>query len=115
MRSPRVNWIQPTSSIPCEAKVLKIDLRNKTVTVGHGLDQHIHEIHYDQIVLALGSATKFFNLPGVEEHALTMKTLTDAVKLRNHLIAVLEEMDTKCAQDERHNLLSVIVAGAGFA
>jgi NADH:ubiquinone reductase (H+-translocating) len=98
-----------------EAKVLKIDLRNKTVAVEHGVNQHTHELHYDQIVLALGSATQFFNLPGVEEHALTMKTLTDAVKLRNHLIAVLEETDTQCAQAERHNLLSVIVAGAGFA
>ena len=44
-----------------------------------------------------------------------MKTLTDAVKLRNHLIAVMEETDTKCTQDGRHDLLSVTVAGAGFA
>jgi NADH:ubiquinone reductase (H+-translocating) len=98
-----------------EGKALKIDLHNKTVTVEHGFDEHTHELHYDQIVLALGSTNQFFNLPGVEEHALTMKTLTDAVTLRNHLIAVLEETDTKCAQDERHDLLSVIVAGAGFA
>ncbi len=98
-----------------EATVLNIDLYKKTVTVEHGFDEHTHELHYDQIILALGSTTQFFNLPGVEEHALTMKTLSDAVKLRNHLIALLEETDTKCAQEERHDLLSVIVAGAGFA
>ena len=44
-----------------------------------------------------------------------MKSLTDAVKLRDHLIAVLEETDTKCAGGDRRKLLSVIVAGAGFA
>jgi NADH dehydrogenase len=98
-----------------EARALKIDLHNKTVTVEHGFDEHTHELHYDQIILALGSTTQFFDLPGVEEHALTMKTLTDAVKLRNHLIAVMEETDTKCTQDGRHDLLSVTVAGAGFA
>jgi NADH:ubiquinone reductase (H+-translocating) len=98
-----------------EATVLKIDLNKKAVTVEHGFDEHTHELHYDQIILALGSTTQFFSLPGVEEHALTMKTLADAVKLRNHLIAVLEETDTKCAKDKRHDLLSVIVAGAGFA
>jgi NADH dehydrogenase len=98
-----------------EATALKIDLHNKTVTVEHGVDEHTHELHYDQIILALGSTNQFFDLPGVEEHALTMKTLTDAVKLRNHLIAVLEETDTKCTQNGRRDLLSVIVAGAGFA
>jgi NADH:ubiquinone reductase (H+-translocating) len=98
-----------------EAEALEIDLHNKTVIIEHGFDEHTHELHYDQIILALGSTTQFFGLPGVEEHALTMKTLNDAVKLRNHLIAALEETDTKCAQDERRNLLSVVVAGAGFA
>jgi NADH dehydrogenase len=44
-----------------------------------------------------------------------MKSLTDAVKLRNHLIGVLEEMDTECARDGRHGPLSITVAGAGFA
>lgn len=98
-----------------EGRVLKIDLHNKKVTVEHGFDEHSHELPYDQIILALGSTTQFFNLPGVEEHALTMKTLTDAVRLRNHLIGVLEETDTQCARDDRHGPLSVIVAGAGFA
>lgn len=98
-----------------EATALKIDLRNKTVTIEHGVDEHTHELGYDQIILALGSTTQFFDLPGVEEHALTMKSLIDAVRLRDHLIALMEETDTKCAGGEQRDLLSVIVAGAGFA
>ena len=97
-----------------EAKALKIDLHNRMVTIEHGSDEHTHELNYDQIILALGSTPQFFDLPGVEEYALTMRSLTDAVKLRDHLIAVLEETDTKCAGDDRRDL-SVIVAGGGFA
>ena len=98
-----------------EGQVQKIDLVERRITVEHGFDGHVHELPFDQIVLALGSTTQFFNLPGVEENALTMKSLSDAVKLRNRLIAILEEADTECSANARRDLLSVTVAGAGFA
>src|SRR5690349_3792284 len=75
----------------------QIDIENKRVTVSHGFDRHSHELEYDHLVFALGSVTNFFGLPGVAEHALTMKSLGDAVQLRNRLIAHLEEADTGCA------------------
>ncbi len=98
-----------------EGQVLEIDLRGRRVVVGHGFDGHAHVIAFDQIVLSLGSTTQFFGLPGVEENALTMKSLSDAVRLRNRLIAVLEAADTECSLTERRELLSVAIAGAGFA
>lgn len=98
-----------------EGQVRELDLRSRRVVVSHGIDEHSHEIEYDQVVLALGSVTQFFGLPGVEENALTMKSLSDAVQLRNRLIAILEAADTECSAHERQSLLSVAVAGAGFA
>ena len=98
-----------------EGQVQEIDLETRRVLVSHGFDGHTHEIVFDQIVLALGSTTQFFGLPGVEENALTMKSLSDAVRLRNRLIAILEAADTECSLSERRALLSVAVAGAGFA
>jgi NADH dehydrogenase len=98
-----------------EGQVRGIDLHERKVIVEHGFDGHTHELEFDQIVLALGSTTQFFGLPGVEENALTMKSLSDAVKLRNRLIAILEEADTECCGESRLALLSVTVAGAGFA
>ena len=98
-----------------EGEVQEIDLERRRVLVGHGFDGHSHVLEFDQIVLSLGSTTQFFGLPGVEDHALTMKSLSDAVKLRNRLIALLEAADTECWQTERRELLSVAVAGAGFA
>jgi NADH:ubiquinone reductase (H+-translocating) len=92
-----------------------IDISNKRVTVSHGFDRHSHELEYDHLVLGLGSVTNFFNLPGVAERALTMKSLGDAIQLRNRLIAHLEEADTECAGAQRSPLLTFVVAGGGFA
>ena len=44
-------------------------------------DCHTHELRYDHLVVALGSITNFYGLPGLEQHALTMKTLGDAIHL----------------------------------
>src|SRR5918997_3011550 len=52
-----------------------IDLPNRRVGVSHGREEHRHELEYDHLVLALGSVTNFYGLPGLEECALTMKTL----------------------------------------
>src|ERR1700739_2727595 len=70
---------------------------------------------YDPLVIGLGSITNFFNLPGLEERALTMKSLGDAIHLRNRLIAHLEEADTECCAALRRPLLTFVVAGGGFA
>ena len=93
----------------------KIDIESKRVTVSHGFERHSHELDYDHLVLALGSVTNFFKLPGVAERALTMKSLGDAIQLRNRLIAHLEEADSECAQADRSSLLTFVVAGGGFA
>ncbi|MGE3525537.1 MAG: NAD(P)/FAD-dependent oxidoreductase, partial [Gemmatimonadales bacterium] len=78
-------------------------------------DGHGHELPYDHLVVALGSVTNFFGIPGLREHALTMKTLGDALALRNHVIERLEEADTECAGARREELLTFTVAGGGFA
>ena len=98
-----------------EGDVAYIDLPNKCVGVSHGYEPHQHALPYDHLVLALGSITNFFNLPGLEDHALTMKSLGDAIQVRNRLIANLEEASPECAVQERAPLLSVVVAGGGFA
>jgi NADH:ubiquinone reductase (H+-translocating) len=92
-----------------------VDLPRRRVTVSHGAEHHSHELEYDHLVIALGSITNFFNLPGLEERALTMKSLGDAIYLRNKLIAHLEEADFECCARERKELLTFVVAGGGFA
>jgi NADH dehydrogenase len=92
-----------------------IDLPGRKVVVSHGAEHHSHELKYDHLVMALGSITNFFNLPGLQERAVTMKSLGDAIYLRNKLIAHLEEADFECCALERQELLTFVVAGGGFA
>ena len=92
-----------------------IDLANKRVGLSHGHEEHCHSLQYDHLVLALGSTTNFFNLPGLADRALTMKSLDDAIVLRNRLIANLEEADFECCAPLRAPLLNFVVAGGGFA
>ncbi len=98
-----------------DGEIKSIDLKEKRVVVAHGDDNHDHQLSYDYLVLALGSITNFYSLPGLADHAITMKSLSDAVRLRNHLIKNLEEADFECCGAARGKLLTVVVAGGGFA
>lgn len=98
-----------------DGDVESIDLAARRVGVSHGAEHHHHELDYDHLVLALGSITNFYNLPGLAERALTMKTLGDAIHLRNQLIQNLEEADFECCPKTREPLLNFVVAGGGFA
>jgi NADH dehydrogenase len=99
-----------------DGEVKSIDLENRRVKVSHGIDAgHPHELGYDHLVLALGSVTNFYGIPGLQERALTMKSLADAVYLRNRLIEHLEEADFECCGALRQPLLTFVVAGGGFA
>jgi len=72
-------------------EVQRMDIERGSVVVSHGFDHHHHTLEFDFLVLALGSVTNHYGLSGLQEHALTMRTLGDAIRLRNHLIAHLEE------------------------
>jgi NADH dehydrogenase len=65
-------------------------------------------------VLALGSSTSDFGLPGIAEHTWALKTLEDADALRNHLVWLLELADTIDDDARRDRLLTIVVVGGGF-
>jgi NADH:ubiquinone reductase (H+-translocating) len=97
------------------ADVENIDTDNKSVKVMHGFDRRSHSLTYDHLVLALGSVPNFHGMAGLEQRALTMKSLEDAILLRNRMIAHLEEPDPLYSASSRNGLLTVVVAGGGFA
>ncbi len=74
-----------------------------------------YELKFDHLVLALGSTTNFYGLPGVAENALPMKTLSDAMMLRNHIIDLFEHADLQSDPQIRKAMLTFVVVGAGFA
>ena len=97
------------------SQVVSIDLESRTVTTVHCPACRRVTLPFDQLVLALGSTTNFFGLPGVAEHALPMKSLSDAMALRNHVIGLLEHADLESDSGLRRRMLTFAVAGGGFA
>jgi NADH:ubiquinone reductase (H+-translocating) len=95
--------------------VAEIDLDARKATLVHGSDGHTHVIGYDYLVIALGSVTNLSRPAGLPGRVLTMKSLGDAIALRNQIIARLEEADTECAANVREPLVSFVVVGGGFA
>lgn len=96
-------------------KVESIDLTNKRVHVRHENTDFQFEIPYDQLVLAMGAVTNFYNTPGLEEHALTMKTLGDAILLRNRAIDSMGIAENVTDDAIRRTSLTVVFTGGGFA
>ena len=72
-------------------------------------------LEYDHLVLALGSVPTFRGLPGLAEHAFALKSLDDATRVRNHVLALLERADGEADPVTRCTLLTFVVAGGGFA
>ncbi len=76
-----------------QAEVMGIDFAKKTVTVVQGTRRIPVDLAYDELVIALGTGVDLNRFPGLPEHALTMKDLADAHRLRTHVIGCLETAD----------------------
>jgi NADH:quinone reductase (non-electrogenic) len=70
-------------------------------------------ISYEQLVIALGSVTRTPAVPGLREHAVGLKDLGDAIRLRNHVLRQIEIADA--APHTAGRRLTFVVAGAGFS
>lgn len=92
----------------------KIQFVEAEVTKIHQKEQYIvfreEKIDYDYLVLATGSVVDFFNIPGAKEHALTFKSVNDALKIRSSLEALVQEASATTAK----RAVRVIIAGGGF-
>jgi NADH dehydrogenase len=93
-------------------EVLGVDLASKTVTLEHVIAKSRRTLGYDHLIFALGSVTSTFGLPGIAERSFPYKTLEDADRLRNHVIAMLEVAAiTEDAEERRRQLRFVFVGG----
>ncbi len=70
-------------------------------------------IEYQHCILAPGSVTAFFGIEGLEKDAFTMKTVGDALQVRNHVVSLLERAESLPA-DRRARLLSFAIVGGGL-
>lgn len=86
-----------------------IDLKNKTVT-GSGVGSKSHTYTADYIILAIGSETIYFDLPGLKEHSFGFKSIAEAHELKNHIESLFKTKSEK-PSDMVSNFQVVIVGG----
>jgi NADH dehydrogenase len=120
------------------AGVESIDLENKSVKIRSSLAPVLRSsqnssnsievngtyLGYDYLVIAVGSETRFFGMSDVQQNAFTIKTLNDAIRLRNHIIYLLEQADQLLPESNYDNkmfiqrqkeILTFVIVGGGFA
>src|SRR5215211_8317883 len=73
------------------------------------------ELRYDQLIVALGSTSRTLPIPGLAEHALGFKTLSEAISLRNRLVQSLEQAEIESDEIVSCALLTYVFVGAGYA
>lgn len=71
------------------------------------------ELEYDHLVFATGAETSYFGMENVKKNAIPMKTLNDAIEMRNTLIKNLEKASICKDIRKRRTLLTIVVAGGG--
>ncbi len=98
-----------------EAKIKNIDPHGNIVTLFGTTENRGMRIHYDFLIVALGSQTNFFGLKDVEERSYKMATITDAILLRIRIIDLLEQAENETDPIMRKRFLQIVVVGGGFA
>lgn len=89
------------------AEAKRVDLREKRVITTCG------DLDYDYLILALGAETNFYGTPGAEERSFGLKSLEDAVRLKNHFIKKFEESSTVRKLERLDAKLRFVVVGGG--
>ncbi|RZS59588.1 NADH dehydrogenase [Microcella putealis] len=96
------------------AKVTGVNHAARTVTVEPEVGES-YELEYDHVVVTAGSVSRTFPIPGVADNAIGMKSIEEAVAVRDRLIDNFHRAANLPAGPERDRLLTVVVVGGGFA
>lgn len=98
-----------------QAKVIDIDFSSRRIDLVQGAGRYDNQIDFDHVVVAIGQQVAVDRIPGVADHALTIKNLDDAFRLRNHVLNCLELADVTTRPELKRRYLSFVVVGGGFS
>ncbi|MEG0259822.1 MAG: NAD(P)/FAD-dependent oxidoreductase [Lysinibacillus sp.] len=87
------------------AKVTKFNVDNKNIDLDNG-----YSLSYDTLVVALGSQTGFFGIPGLEENSMVLKTVDEANKIFNHIEGRIKAY----AQTKDEADATIVIGGGGL-
>lgn len=87
--------------------LIKINMKSNNIETSNGT------VSYDYLVLSLGTETNYFGMKNVEQKALPMKTIDDALNLRNHILLKLEKAVRSSDLREKEKLANIVISGGG--
>jgi NADH dehydrogenase len=87
--------------------LVNIDLENNILETDTG------DVEYDCLVIAMGTETNYFGMENVKRNALPMKSIDDALNIRNHILINLEKISRLGDSSEREKLQNIVIAGGG--
>ena len=90
-------------------RVTGFDVENRRVRV-----QDHDDLSYDHLVLALGAVSNYLGNDAIRAHSLDFKSLGDAIRVRNAVIAAFDAADAEPDTDKRRARLTFVIAGARF-
>jgi len=137
LEKKKVSIRSSTSSVSALAEIIGGSSINLSTTATNFLESKTQShLYYDYLVIALGSETKFFGMSDIQQNAFTIKTINDAINLRNLIIYLLEQADqlllsalptadvdntygyidnAKTLAELQKKILTFVIAGGGFA
>jgi NADH dehydrogenase len=89
-------------------KVIRIDLAARRVLLHNSLTEA-----FDTLVIALGSVTNYYDVPGAAEHTRPFKTVVDAMTLRARVVELFEMAEQAATLEQRRRLLTFAIVGGG--
>ncbi len=95
-------------------RVQSADPAARTLAVER-IDGQSVELAYDQLVIALGSVSRTLPVPGLAEHGIGLKSLSDAIALRNQVLRCLDIAESLEDEEARREYLGFVFVGAGYA
>ncbi len=100
-------------------------IKNKNITFQHAEATHINfrqqyvtttkgKTPYDKLIIALGSETEFFNIPGMSRNAFTLSSVEDATRINTHIRTKFAETKNETDKIKRQAALTIVIGGGGF-
>jgi len=100
MKNKRIDFLQ--------AEATNIDFSQHAVTTGKG------KVKYDKLVIALGSETEFYGIPGMSKNSFTLSSVEDAIRIKAHIHDVFAQAKKEIDEAKRRAMLTIVVGGGGF-
>jgi NADH:ubiquinone reductase (H+-translocating) len=92
---------------------IRITKVTKIISEKNIIETELGELHYDYLIMAMGADTNFFGMKNIIENAMPMKSVSEAIYLRNKVLQNFEDALTAPDNDTKEGLMNMVIVGTG--